>query len=543
MKTKLERNKFFALILLGVIYFALMLFPNFTGAKNINMLAIFEKDEFAQINHVVRMLTPGETLYDTLRHFFVYLHYFYGYPFYLFSAIMLFPYRILAGADWANNIAVIMLLLRQLVSVLPMVISIALMVGMQTKKKSIYQVLGLFVFLLSIPAVLLNNFWWHPDSLAMLLVVLIFFFINKDEFQYGKYFYLAAITCGVAFSVKYSGVFFALAVPTYLIWGIISKKIVWQRALFLALAFVVVIFVALLISNPLLILPQERQEIISTQQWQFEKTRTGYYSKNPEWNLSTEKINRIVWPYYAQWFTLIIIMISLAKGIASSRFRLINVMILMYVIPYFLTVGTSSIRPLYFLPMVIPLASSLVHIFPESISFRSNDGEKSRSLAKNRLLLPLLFLILLLAQFYLYVQKDVKIFNDILYREERSLSIAFYDEVENILEEFNIDKKPLEIYRDPTAYVPPKSDYEVLMKWQLASYDYINSTQPDVLLLEMDYILAFTKPDAIVTATDREDMIAWQQFYGDAYSDQLPGYSLIFQNEYGVALIRNELLK
>ncbi|MBL7163395.1 MAG: hypothetical protein ISS57_12375 [Anaerolineales bacterium] len=543
MKNKFDRKILISMVVVGIVYFALMIFSNFTGAKNINMLAIFEKDEFAQIKHVLRMLTPGETLYDTLRHFFVYLHYFYGYPFYLFSAIMMLPYRLLAGTDWGNNIAVTVLLLRQLVSVLPMIISIGLMVGLQTKKKSIYMVLGLFVFLLSIPAVILNNFWWHPDSLAILLVVLTIFFIDRDEFQYGKYFYLAAITCGIAFSVKYAGAFFVLAIPTYLIWGIVSRKIVWRRAFFLALSFVLVMFVALLISNPLLLLPQERDEIIQIQQLQFVQTRIGYYSVNPDWNLSVEKINRIVWPYYAQWFTLILLVAGLIKGIASSRFRLINVMILMYILPYIFTVGTSSIRPLYFLPVIIPLASSLVHLFPENISFRGDVWRQANLQSKIQRLLPWGLLILLLGQFGIYIQKDIEIYDGILYREERSESIAFYQDVENLLVEHDLDVQQLKIYRDPTAYVPPKPNYEILMKWKLASYDYLNATQPDLLLLEMAYVLEFAKPDAIENAVDPGDMIAWQQFYGDAYADQLPGYSIFFQNEYGLALIRSELLK
>ncbi len=346
MKISPERKILLGMFVVGIIYFSLMIFSNFTGAKDINMLAIFEKDEFAQINHVVRMLTPGETLFDTLRHFFVYLHYFYGYPFYLFSATMVFPYRLLVGVDWGNTIAVTMLLLRQLGSVLPMIISVALMVDLQTRRKSFYRVLGLFLFLLAIPAVIQNNFWWHPDSLAILLVVLIFLFINKDAFQYGKYFYIAAFVCGVAFSVKYAGAFFVVAIPTYLVWGFVDKKIKIRKALFLAIAFVVLMAVGLLISNPLLLLPQERAEIFATQQLQFVQTRIGYYSVNPDWNLTTEKINRIVWPLYARWFTLIIITIGLIKGIMTPRVRLLNVMILMYMVPYLLTVGTSSIRPL-----------------------------------------------------------------------------------------------------------------------------------------------------------------------------------------------------
>ncbi len=543
MKKGLERKISISLLVVGGAYFALMVFPNFTGAANVNMLAVFEKDEFAQIEHMLRMLTPGETLYGTLRRFFVYLHYFYGYPFYLFSAVMLLPYRLITGVDWGGNIAVTMLLLRQLVSVLPMIVSIALMVGLQTRGKSIYRVLGLFIFLLCIPAVVLNNFWWHPDSLAMLLVVLTLFFVDRDQFRYGIYFYLAAVTCGVAFSVKYAGAFFVLAVPVYLFWGLVAKRIRWQRALLLALSFLVVMSAALVVSNPLLLIPQVRQEIIATQQLQFVQTRIGYYSVNPDWNLTAEKIDRIVWPFYARWFTLILMFVGLFKGIASSRFRLINLMILMYILPYLLTVGTSSIRPLYFLPVVIPLASSLVHLFPERISFGASVWRQINLQNRVQGLLPWGLMILLLAQFVIYIQKDIEIYNDVLHREERSQSIAFYKEVEALLVEHDLDDMPLRVYRDPTAYVPPKPNYEILMKWKLASYDYLNAQQPDLLLLEMDYILEFIKPGAVENAVDPGDMIAWQQFYGDAYADQLPGYSIFWGNEYGLALIRTDLLE
>jgi len=537
------RNKYVVLIVVGLLYFALMAFPNFTGAKDINMLAIFEKDEFAQINHVLRMLTPGDSLYDTLRHFFVYLHYFYGYPFYLLSAIMVLPYRLLVGADWGGDIAVIVLLLRQLVSVLPMVVSIALMVGLQTKKRTTVWVFGLFVFMLAIPAVILNNFWWHPDSLAILLVALTFIFIDKDAFKFGKFFFIAAFICGIAFSVKYVGAFFVLAIPTYLIWGLAAKKVDIRKAVFLALVFVVVMFAGLLISNPLLLLPQERAEIIATQQLQLVQTRIGYYTVNSDWNLTAEKVNSIVWPYYAQWFTLILLVIGLVKGIAAPRSRLTNVMILMYVLPYLLTVGTSSIRPLYFLPVIIPLASSLVHLFPEKISFKANVWRQTNLQSAPQLLLPVILFILLCVQFGFFVQKDIEIYTDILYREERSQSIAFYQEVENLLADHDLQGEQLKIYRDPTAYVPPKPNYEILMKWKLASYDYLNQHQPDLLLLEMAYILEFTKPDAVENAVDPGDMLAWQHFYGDASREKLPGYSIFFQNEYGLALIRSDLLK
>ncbi|MBC8507540.1 MAG: hypothetical protein H8D34_21955 [Chloroflexi bacterium] len=290
-------------------------------------------------------------------------------------------------------------------------------------------------------------------------------------------------------------------------------------------------------------LPQERAEIIATQQLQFVQTRTGYYTVNPDWNLTAEKINRIVWPFYAHWFTLIIMLLGLVKGITSPRFRLLNVMILMYILPYLFTVGTSSIRPLYFLPLIIPLGSSLVHLFPERISFGKDVWRQFTLQKVNQLLFPVGVMILLLIQFGIYIQKDIQIYTDILHREERSESIAFYHDIEQLLVEQNIDKQPLKIYRDPTAYVPPKPNYDILMKWKLASYDYVNQHQPDLLLLEMAYVIEFIKPDVVESAVDPGDMLAWQQFYGDAYQNQLDGYSIFYQNEFGLALIHNELLK
>ena len=529
------------LLVIAIVYFALMIFPNLTGADNLNMVAIFEKDEFAQYEHVIRMLTPGKTLYETVRHFVVYLHYFYGYPFYLLSAIMLFPYRVLADSDWVNQTSTIMLLLRQLVSVLPMIVAIALMTQMQTRRKAIFWAVGLFVFLLTIPAVIVNNFWWHPDSLAVLLIVIIFYFLDNDQLEFGKFFYLAALSCGVAFSVKYSGAFFVFAIPAYLFYGILAKKITWLRGGMLSVVFVLLMALGLVISNPLLLLPTERQEIFNTAQLQLLQTRTGYYSVNPEWNLTAEKLNRIVWPYYGQWFTLILMGMGLIQGIRSPRYRILNIMILMYLLPYIYTVGTSSIRPLYFLPVIIPVASSLAHLFPNSISDTLRVVKSKNTSKKLNLLWLVGVLGIILFQFVIYIQKDIQFYQDILYREERSANIAFYQDVEAVLEELNVAAENLVVYRDLTAYVPPKSNYDVIMNWRLASYDYFNRTQPDLLILEMDYVLAFTKPDAVDTAVDPGDMKAWQEFYSDAYSDQISGFEIIYQNDYGLALLRSDL--
>ncbi|MBT3389364.1 MAG: hypothetical protein HN413_03055 [Chloroflexi bacterium] len=546
VQNKFPRIAIWGMFIIGLVYFSLMIFPNLTGAQDWNMLSIFEKDEFAQYQHVLRMLSPGDTIFETLRRFVVYLHYDYGYPFYLFSALMLLPYRIIVGAAWGQDSATIMLILRQMVSVLPMIFSVALMVDMQTERKSTAKILGLFAFLLAFPAAVLNNLWWHPDSLSILLIVLTFYFLRRDDFRFRRYFYLAAVLCGMGVSVKFAGAFFALAVPLYILWGLKDQKLELRRALWAAFFFVAVMALGLVISNPLLLIPQTRAEILARQQQLIFQTRSGYYTQYADWNLTKEKIQRIIWPYYGQWFTLLLMLAGLIQGVRSPRYRFINVMILAFSIPYFWAVGGSTVRPLYYLPMAIPFASGLVHLFPEENSRGATENTKSSSVAlmeKLRILrVSVVFPLLLLAfQFGLYLQQDAKIYTDILYREERSESIAFYHEVEARLTGMGLADEPLVIYRDLTAYVPPKSNYDVLMKWKLATYDYINENQPDVLLLEMNYVLEFTQPDAVENAVDPDQMRAWQKFYGDAYADELPGYRILYQNDYALALLREGL--
>ena len=62
-----QRRTFFILIIIGLIYFLAFIPPNLTGARDANMLSVFEADEFAQYPNVIRMLTLGETPYQSLR--------------------------------------------------------------------------------------------------------------------------------------------------------------------------------------------------------------------------------------------------------------------------------------------------------------------------------------------------------------------------------------------------------------------------------------------------------------------------------------------
>ena len=77
----------------------------------------------------------------------------------------------------------------------------------------------LFVLLVSVPAVVQNNQWWHPDGITFLLVVLTLFFLKRDNLRFGWNFLLAAAMCGIATATKLVGVYFFLAVALTLILG------------------------------------------------------------------------------------------------------------------------------------------------------------------------------------------------------------------------------------------------------------------------------------------------------------------------------------
>ena len=110
------------LLLLGVAYFFLFWPVNSLGARDQIMISIFEPDEFAQYSHPLRMLDqPGKTLNQSIYRFTAYQHYYYGYPFYFYSAVALLPLKFISGL---GNTAYNMLFLRQLVSVLPMIAAV-----------------------------------------------------------------------------------------------------------------------------------------------------------------------------------------------------------------------------------------------------------------------------------------------------------------------------------------------------------------------------------------------------------------------------------
>jgi len=354
--------------LISILYFLLFLLPNNAGAENLEMLSVFEPDEFAQYPHVLNML---EFRGDTLRHqtwnFVAYQHYYYGFPFYAFSALWLLPVKLISSlADVQLN----MLLLRQFVSVLPMIATFWLLVYLQTSFEEFWKSIFLFGFLLSIPIVIKNNLWWHPDSLAILFCVLVILFLKKDGLEFKGNFYFAAIAVGLAIGTKMLGWFFFLTIPVYLIMGIIEQKINRSDLFKKAVGFLLIMFLTILISNPALIHPLERAQYFKIQIAQSAAMGFGWdvaYQKGPSswFDIITE--------YYGHWMFLILLTVSLGIGIINKKTRLTNILILSWILPMLVYIlFFVAIKPKHLLmPIAIPFYSSLVNIFPNRENIQS----------------------------------------------------------------------------------------------------------------------------------------------------------------------------
>jgi hypothetical protein len=538
--TRQQKRTLLILTAIGVVYFLAFIPASFAGARDPAMLSIFEIDEYAQYPHVLRMLTPGDTFYQSIRNFLIYLHYFYGYPFYFFSALALLPFKGLAGSGWENRTPQIVAILRQMVSVLPMLLGCGLAVFLQTRFRSTWRSIILFLFLLLVPGVVVNNFWWHPDSLAVLFVVLVLFFLDRDDWRFGRYFYLAAVSCGVAVGIKYMGVFYVLAIPVYIGWAAISKRISLPKMVGVAGLFVLVMGLAVVISNPLLLLPIERGELIRYQRIQFEQTMVGVNYANSEPFFKLGQYSEDFRVHYGEVIFIVLTLAALGIGIARKETRRLCVLILAWLLPIMVVINASATRRThYFLPVVIPLFSCLIWLFPgwEWCKNKLNQNGWRRWLG----LWPWAAGVVLVFQAGLFVTADFQKYQTQIRRETDSASVAFYTQLEKVYFSKLPQDQKLVIYRDWHMYYPDKPGRQVELNWDLATPAYIKELHPDVILLDKENVFSFSQAASVEKAVNKEQMAERQVFYGQAGRNELPGYHLLLQGDAGMALVSDDL--
>lgn len=542
--TREQKFVLWGIALLGLVYFALFIPVNLTGARDPGMLAVFETDEYAQYPHVIRMLTPGDTVYQSIRNFAVYLHYYYGYPFYFFSALALLPLRLILGADWTAATPIIVLVLRQMLNVLPAVLAAGLLTWVQTRFKPAWLALSLFAFLLAVPAVVVNDFWWHPDGLLLVFVALTFYFLDRDQLRFGRNFYFAAAAVGLATGAKHLGLFFFLAVPVYILYGIFEKKISLGRAIAAAALFVVVLALTIVITNPLLLLPQERAEIIATQRLQWQQSTQGYWTVNPDTYFSLGQYPEDFRKHYGEILFILLALVALGLGIYQRKRRLISLVTLAWIVPfmsYFLFVATTR-RTHYFIPVILPLFAALVNLFPavgSSLKSRVPGGQpRSEQILWIGRWAALMLIVFQAAEF---LWQDALLYREQAGRERTSLSLQFTDQMEPAVLDRIVLNRLLVVYHDWKVYVPEEPSRRIEMLWDLANYDAIAEINPDVILLERGNVEMFSPASFLENALNPGNAAALHKFYGDAARGSLQGYTLVYQDGFALAFVQNGL--
>lgn len=539
------------LIAIGIIYFCMMIPCTLTGAKTPEMLGIFETDEYAQYPHVIRMLTPGDSFYGSIRNFFIYQHYYYGFPFYFWSAIALLPIKLFAGATWTANTTAIVCVLRQMISILPMILSIGLFVWIATHfKKRAASIIG-FVFMLFVPGVISNNFWWHPDSLTILFIALTFFFLDRDKLTFGRSYFCAAAACGAAIGTKWLGVYFALAIPAYLILGIFTKKLEIRTAIIKGLCFLLVMAGFIIISNPLLLLPQERIEIFRISMRLGGELNNGIFYDYSAGFLENGKYPQYLADNFAQlWFLLPIIGFGILGCFSKNIYRRTSCIILCFyeIIAIAITSFIHATRLHYFLPVLLPLYSVFPGLFtefnlPEKLkNFRCS---KVKSFSRQEMVKTgcvLIFSLLCLFQFILFFPKDRQIWTEVYSREKQSGAIALYHDIQSEVLP-TIDKpenRMLRIFRDWKIYFPAQENTVIEMDWEMITQEKINAFNPDLILLENANIELFSASDYSESGGAVDNAQAINSFYQSAKENKIPSYQLIYESNYGKVFAKVE---
>lgn len=521
-----------SLLILSVLYFAAFGLVNTAGARDMDMLAVFEIDEYAQYPHLLRMVEPTGSIKLTIRNFLVYGHYYYGYPFYFFSGLVLLPFRLLFGIGLASYTRWIMLALRQLVNVLPGIAGAFSLTYFTTRFRSPWKSLTIFLLILLLPALVQNGFWWHPDGIGLMFVSLTFLLLSLDSLDFGWKFSLAAVATGIAAGIKYLGAFFILTIPAYLIFGIIRDKINIKHAVIKGSGFLVITAITLVLTNPLLLLPLERSELIATQISQFNRSLRGELLGRQPF-LENGRLPGWLITNYGSIPFLVLLAGSLLWGLFQKKHRLHAILILSYISPLIIAIGVVSLRRThYYLPIILPLIASLGFLLPDRLP---RIPEKKAAGAGT-----LLIILLLAWQGGRFLLTDVRYFDNMLHREERSSSIAFYRNIQEEIFPVGPDEGSTTIYRDWHVYFPATENFQVFIDWDLANYSLIDERKPDYLLLERANMETYGSEEYLIAAPDPGRLAPMHEFYADALHDRIQDYDRIYADHFGFVFKRIE---
>lgn len=477
------------------------------------MVTMFEPDEGVFLPVVQNMAAPKASFTQFAKDFLFYNVYSYGFPYFASSALVILP---LQWFGQAESVTSIMLVLRQLISVLPMLLGILLLVFIQDGFRT-YRSIGLVVILLVLPSSLQNGFWWHPDGIVLFLSSLVLYLLWKDERQIGRHFYMAAMVCGVLTATKVVGVYFFLAIGMTLLWSLSEKKITIQQGLRAGLLFVGLMAAAFVISNPYLLFKTRRIDYFETMLRETSELSQGY-------GVVYEKGIAAAWPvirsYYGQCYFLCLALAATIWGLFQKHSRFFSALTLAWLIPLtFSVLFVTHFKYQYWLPVAVPFISNIILFFPV----------KKGDFPKHKLVLIMQYgaIGLIFLQFILFIQQDATVYLARVSRQENNPRVSFYEQAQVVLKPF--DLKNTNIFYDYRLYVPSTPGWSMSTSHGIVTYDVMNVGNFDFLFLLESRMRDYLETSA--QGVDPAELSKGKSFYQDAMLGKITGYIQLYSNE------------
>ena len=512
------------LLVIAVLLFCLVILPNSQASENLAMVTMLEPDEGVVIPVMQRMISGGDTLKQTLGRFIVYEYYYYGLPFFGLGALVMLALR---GLGLESNFALMMLVLRQVVSVLPTLAGLLVLTYIQDQFKT-WRSIAIFLLLAIIPATLRNALWLHPDGLVIFFSAMVLYFLWKDDHQLGRHFYWAAAFCGVLTATKLVGLYFFLAVLACLIWYMVkrqgkSKQVIKAGAFFIGLMLLCFLF-----SNAFLFSKYGRPQFLSTIIGQASWLADGYgivYAKGLQAVLPILKQDYGSVAFIGLAFALT------GFGIWQERSRFHSALILAWALSLSISVFFfTHFKYQYWLPVALPLFSSFALILPE----KTKNSTLKRGLP---LVVRMGLIVLVLIQGFLFIKTVGRIIDQRLSALDGNAAITFYNE--SMLRLDHLKDKPQKVYYDYRLYFPPKENWSAGTNYDLLDYRFIEENDFTILMLSAQRIADYLNPNVI--GVDPDKFTENQRFYRDAKAGKIVGYHLLYRDQKALLFISQEV--
>ncbi|MGV8025676.1 MAG: hypothetical protein AB2L18_03860 [Anaerolineaceae bacterium] len=412
---KKQKITLLIIISIAMVYFLLFIPVNSSSSEGGSVFSIFSGDEYITYPYVEKMLKGGKDIHETWGNLIIYGDYHYGYPFYFLSMLVLLPRRIILGSAFFTARTTNILILRQIINVLPMTLAAGVLVYYKTRFRTIFQSVFLFLLILMTPSVVRSNiWWWHPDSITFMFIALTLLFLQKDEYQLGKNFFFAAITCALAAATKLLGFFFFLTIPIYLIMTHFHQNVTWKKIFQKALLFLCIMAAVIVLVNPFLWYEIPRNEMLAIQQFKSTELSQGYthddsyyYQKGPQFWMWTIR------NWFGSPLFIGFLLISLIAGLFKKKEINENIYLATWSLPFLLYI-LFFVAPKpdhYIFPAIIP-------IFINAFDIPVYIFEKWKHLSKAIQILSLLvlggILILLVKQVLFSVSSDIPLYQEYL---------------------------------------------------------------------------------------------------------------------------------